>query len=327
MISVRENALRILRGEPCEYIPDVVDAVCAMPMPILQRPEFESDIDAWGVRWVLDEITGGTMYDPDQDQIVDDIEEWQDSVRFPDVASFDWEGCAAQVDHSQDKVFSIVLTMGPLERMEALCSMEECMCNLVTNPDECAELAVAIAENLAETIRYCGKYLKPDFFVLHDDWGTEHSLFMDPDTWEQVIHPAIKIMYDAVKETGAFIVQHSCGKVESLLDTMIEMGAIGWDSNQTCNDLPAILDKYKDGFMYMGMMDARKYMTTQVLDEAEIRAYFREMIELFSKYGRYFPESLMDGLVGEQKKLETWFKEEIIRYNLDKYGYDPSVNQ
>ena len=59
-----------------------------------------------------------------------------------------------------------------------------------------------------------------------DDFGTQDSLMMDPDTFRRVFKPRIKIMFDEFRKVNPNIkfAWHTCGAVKPLIPDFIEVG-------------------------------------------------------------------------------------------------------
>ncbi len=68
-----------------------------------------------------------------------------------------------------------------------------------------------------------GDYI--DAIMLVDDFATQHSLFISPETFRQMLKPYYKEVIEHVKQrTRAKVLLHSCGAVRPLLPDLIELG-------------------------------------------------------------------------------------------------------
>jgi uroporphyrinogen decarboxylase len=63
-----------------------------------------------------------------------------------------------------------------------------------------------------------------DGVLLGSDWGTQLSLLMSPTVWQDLIRPGEQREYDLLHSYGKDVWVHSCGNVESLIPSLIEMG-------------------------------------------------------------------------------------------------------
>jgi uroporphyrinogen decarboxylase len=63
-----------------------------------------------------------------------------------------------------------------------------------------------------------------DGVMLGSDWGSQHGLLMSPATWQEMIRPGEQRMYDLVRSYGKDVWLHSCGNIERIIPSLIEMG-------------------------------------------------------------------------------------------------------
>jgi uroporphyrinogen-III decarboxylase len=61
-------------------------------------------------------------------------------------------------------------------------------------------------------------------FTFTDDWGTEQATFISPELWDEFFKPRYSRMFDAIHAAGWHVWMHSCGKVNALLESLIEVG-------------------------------------------------------------------------------------------------------
>ena len=253
-MTERDNLLRYFRFEDCDHEPTVEqmnvmagsDEIAIVDIPVRERPLHGSGFDIFGVHWSA--TNDVSHYTPKQKPIYDDIEDWHAQVRFPDIEKFEWEQLradAARIDRSKQLV-SVVMYCGPFERTTMLTSMEDCLVNLISDPEDFADLIGAITDYKIALVHKIWDCAQPDMYLLHDDWGTAKSTFMSPKLWREVIKPHTKRLYDAVHSHGALVIQHSCGAVGPLVGDMAELGADAWDGQPECNDFAALRASYGD---------------------------------------------------------------------------------
>ena len=258
-MTEKENALHFLRHEAYDHKPDPVqlclmgssDLVTTLDIPVCERPMFGSGYDVFGVHWSA--TNGFSHYTVGQKPVYDDIEDWRSQVRFPNIEKFDWDALradAAAVDRSR-RIVNVVLYTGPFERATELTSFEDCLVNLITDPEDFSDLLGAIADYKIALIEKIGECARPDVYLFHDDWGTARSTFMNPELWRQVVKPHIRRIYDAIHAQGAIAAQHSCGAIAPLVGDMVEMGADAWDGQEECNDFPALRRQYGDRLVFL----------------------------------------------------------------------------
>ena len=252
--SRRELVWRYLNHQPCAETPtalelQIMDAspvIKTLDPPFCERPINGTGYDVFGVHWT--QAPQACHYTPGQSPRYDDITCWREELRFPDPARFLWEQLrrdAAKFDR-EHPLLAVVLFTGPFERATTLTNFEDCLVDMISEPEDFADLIGAIADYKIDLIERIWDCAQPDIFCLHDDWGTTKSTFMSPDLWRQVIQPHTQRIYDAIHAHGAIVAQHSCGRIETLIGDMVEMGADLWDGQSECNDMESLRARYGD---------------------------------------------------------------------------------
>ena len=57
-----------------------------------------------------------------------------------------------------------------------------------------------------------------------DDWGTQLATFISPDLWNDFFKPRYARIFAACRKSGWHVWFHSCGKVNEVIDGLIEAG-------------------------------------------------------------------------------------------------------
>lgn len=218
--------------------------------PTCERPMVGAGYDVFGVHWsATAEIS---HYTPGQAPIYTDITHWREQVRIPNVDRLDWDTFRRYADAlDPEKVVSVTLFSGLFERATVLTSMQECLMDAISEPEDFADMIGAIADYKIALIHKMCDYAPIDLLTYHDDWGTNNSTFLSPALWREVIRPHTQRVYDAAHARGVYLCQHSCGCTSPLLPDMIEMGADAWDAQKSCNDLLALQKEYGDRIFLM----------------------------------------------------------------------------
>ena len=221
-------------------------------LPVNERGMGSTGYDVFGVHWTA--AAQASHYTLDQQPRYSDIESWRDELKIPNVEKLDWSTFIKESEEIDRDQYVVTLTsyMGPFERATSLTSFEDCLVNLISEPEEFSDLIGAIADYKIALLTKAISIAKPDVVNIHDDWGTANSTFMNPDLWREVIKPHIKRIYDCVIENGAIVVQHSCGKIGPLVGDIVEMGASAWEAQTDCNDIPALKAQYGDKLCILG---------------------------------------------------------------------------
>ena len=61
-------------------------------------------------------------------------------------------------------------------------------------------------------------------FRFTDDWGTELATFINPALWDEFFKPRYKRIFDAAHAAGWHVWMHSCGKINAIIEGLIEIG-------------------------------------------------------------------------------------------------------
>jgi uroporphyrinogen decarboxylase len=179
--------------------------------------------DEWGCLWVRSEVAnmGQVKGHP--------LENWSalPAYRWPDAddQAF-YEGMEARLDGAEGKyVFSGVFML-LFERMQALHGFQNTLTELYLERERIEMLAdrivdfdLGIIENIA---RRFPERIHGFFFT--DDWGTEQALMIRPALWEEFFKPRYARLFDAMHAQGWHVWMHSCGRVNAILESLIEIG-------------------------------------------------------------------------------------------------------
>jgi len=262
-ITRRENFLRLYRREHPLWMPHTDDINYFFPTCVpdsvargmitdtkVFTPDMLGGKDMFGIEWEYIPQVQGSMVRPGA-PFVKDLDHWEDDMKFPDINTWDWEGCAERTEElrSDGRVVKISFYTGFFERLISMIDMTDALLAMIDEDYE--EPIKRLFDRLADL--YCaifekyGKYFHPDIVWFHDDWGNQLAPFFHAETLSEVIGPYMKRVVNAAHENGFFFDLHSCGKIESLVPAMIEMGIDSWqgqgmnDKLQVAKDHPEII--------------------------------------------------------------------------------------
>ena len=121
--------------------------------------------------------------------------------------------------------------------------------------------------------------MHPDCLFHHDDWGTQKSLFMSRDMFDEFLLEPYKRIYGFWKANGVeVIVHHSDSYVADLIPSMIEMGVDVHQGTLDTNRIPEQIKNYGGKISFMGGLNNGKYDKANWRRE-EIRAGLAELLE------------------------------------------------
>jgi len=215
--------------------------------------------------------------------LFDDIEEWEDYVVFPSLDAMDWESCAAEnADYlNTDKLIATTLYTGYFERLISFVGFENAAMALVDEDQQeaVARLFERLTDFYIDYIIRLHRHFGVDMVEIHDDWGTQISTMFSPETHRKNILPHLSRLVSAAHNTGVFIEQHSCGKVDELVPNIIESGVDTW-KGQPIVDAQGLVEKYGRIFNFGITM-----LLDAPLDDSEVIAAIDSQLEKFKGKG------------------------------------------
>lgn len=299
-LTPRENALAALEHRVPERIVNLIHdtnmlgtyLICERAPAEPGRPYGSDGVDWFGVHWKYEEVSGAPMVDPDYSPMMNDICEWRTQVHFPDLSKVDFLS-AAEADlsspsYDKDKLNLVTIMSGPFERLLSLMHTDEALCALITEPEECLAFFNAVADYKIDLINRLHEVYPIDLIDFHDDWGTQKSAFMSPDTWQAVLAQPISRIARHCRELGIHLQIHSCGKMEAIVPYMLEAGIHHWSSCQGMNDIPTLVHKFGDRMTFFGCMDIPEVQVDGLTDD-ELLKIVGERIDNICRGGAVFP--------------------------------------
>jgi len=179
--------------------------------------------DEWGCLWVRSEVAnmGQVKGHPLADWRALDHYQWPD----PDDPAF-YEGMEERFAGSDGKYVSTGIFMLLFERMHALHGFENTLTDLYLERERIETLADRIVEFDLGIIRDVAHRFPGCIhgFGFTDDWGTQQNVFIKPQLWDEFFKPRYKRIFDAAHEVGWHVWMHSCGKINAILESLIEIG-------------------------------------------------------------------------------------------------------
>jgi hypothetical protein len=185
--------------------------------------DLRETLDEWGCTWVRSDVAnmGQVKRHPLADWHALERYRWPD----PDDAAF-YDGMEARFEGAAGKYVITDIFMLLFERMQALHGFENTLTDLYLERERIERLAdrivafdLAIIRNIAA--RFPGQI---HGFSFTDDWGTQQNLLIKPASWEAFFKPRYRRIFEAAHAAGWHVWMHSCGKVNAILESLIEIG-------------------------------------------------------------------------------------------------------
>lgn len=196
-----------------------------------------------------------------------------------------YEKIQEQIDGHKDQFILAVKYCGLFERAWFLRGMENLCVDFYENPnfvndllDQLLEFNLAIAKELTR--------FKIDGIMLGDDWGTQVSLMMSPQTWRQFIKPRVAKLYAEIKAADLPVFLHSCGNIMSIIPDLIEIGVNVINPVQViAMDPEQIKEKYGKKISLFGGVSTQK--TFPYGTPEDVQKETRQRIKVLGKGGGY----------------------------------------
>ncbi len=217
----------------------------------VQPLEEKGGKDLFGVEWIFVPVAGGSMVKPGV-PMLEDVNDWPEIIKFPDVDKLDWEGCKINAPLNASKRFlNATFQNGMFERLISFMDFENAAVAVIDDEQKPAVHALfsKLCDMYESMIDKYLEILQLDGIVFHDDWGSQRAPFFSLDTCMEMIVPYLKRIADYCHSKGMLFNQHSCGKNELLVPAMIAAGVDVWQP-QPMNDSEMLVREYGNKMMF-----------------------------------------------------------------------------
>ena len=315
MLSAKENFLRVVHGQDPEYVPvytmgmirggeGVASDAIISPDFLMQFITDPDHIDIWGVEYIPVAEANGAVIPDNKRFILNDIRDWRDMIKAPDISHIDWEKMYREelkgknIDRSQTAVLMNV--MGSFfQNLMAFMGFTNGLCAYYEEPDEVHALYEYLSDFYYEVAVNYMDVSKPDIVSLFDDSAAWASPFISPDMFREFLLPHYARLTKLAVERGIPVSFHNCGLCEAFLDDYVDIGVNMWDPAQTCNDLAAIKKKFGRKLVIAGGWDARNNLLSDSVTYDEIYAYTKGQFDMLAPGGGYVFLGGFLGAVGD----------------------------
>lgn len=268
-------------------LPDDFEIPIRRPIPGPEPGDYDADgnyhafrKDDWGVTWEY-RIFGitGIPYD----RPIRTPEDMQNYRTPPHVLCEgpEFEAYAARVRRYKELDYPAADQNHSLlyQRMIALCPDEDVLCDICLDEKEINILADRIAEYDEAWVKRAVKAGMDHIRVL-DDYGTERSLIMNPETWRRFFKPRLKRIFQSAVDAGVDIHFHSCGMIWDILPDLREIGVTSVWPQIPAYDMKALADRCRELQLAVEVhSDCARTMITGTPDE--VRELVKREIDTF----------------------------------------------
>lgn len=240
--------------------------------------EFEGEAaDEWNCLWKRTGVrnTGQVVGHPLRDLSLLKDFRWPD----PD-APARYRGFEQQVAGAEDRFVMFCFGHGIFERLHMLHGMSETLMSLYKHPKEMHEIIDRILEHHLRVFRNCVKLApgKMHAAAMADDWGLQDRAFISVKLFREFFKPSYKRWFDEIKAAGLHTWMHSCGRINELLEELIDCGLEVVNSQQpNVVGIEEMGQRYAGRICFESIVDTQSTLITGSLDQ--IRSEAHQLLE------------------------------------------------
>lgn len=323
-ISQRDNFIQTMEKDPlwlCTRLETSVFSPSVVPDNIARALVIEAngmeprdDIDMFGIPWEYVPEAGGSMVRPGN-HILDNANDWEKVLNFPDIDSWDWESSAKENNNSflNADTFTQVAQLNGwwFERLVSFMGFEGAAMALID--DDQKNAVKALFEKTTDLgcriiDKFVDYYENIEAFMVHDDWGSQRSPFFSDDAAREMIVPYMKKLTDHIHSKGLYANLHSCGHVESRVQCFIDSG---WDlwSPQPMNDTIKLCKNFGDKIC-IGITP--ELFDSDTTSEDEQREHARELVRRVCKPEKSCFVNIRGGMMTAAFREELYKQSRIV---------------
>ena len=283
-VSRRENLMLAMNHKKPVWMPGLYSSSKEFRSTIARDSPIErtqNTTDWFGVEYIYSEAQGSNT---PQGNLLNDITEWEDKIRWPDLNQFDWEADGKLFERDPALATFMRMSNGPFERMHMIEGFEQALVDLITEPEAVEAFLERLVDFKIDLFNRIRDHVELDFIVAADDWGTMRAPFFSTAAFEETILRPTKRFVKAVQSRGTKFVAHCCGVVEQFVPYMVD--EIGFDVLEiqgNLNDVSGILAKYGDR-VTVEFQSAAQLVHDPDMTEERIREYGRAIVDNYGAH-------------------------------------------
>lgn len=185
-----------------------------------------------------------------------------------------------------DKYFLVLIYGSHFEKAYFSRGLENFLADMAGDPAFARKLLTRIIDKNLVMLENFLSLPEVDGVLLGSDWGSQLDLLMRPDTWQEMIREGEQKEYDLVHACGKDVWVHSCGNIERLIPSLVEMGLNVLNPVQPeAMDIRMLKENYGDKLAFWGGISTQRTLPYGTPDD--VRAEARAVRDMLSKGGGY----------------------------------------
>lgn len=176
------------------------------------------------------------------------------------------------------------------ERLQFLRGTENVYCDIALKEPDLFRMIDVVMEYMRV---YVTEWLKMDIDAMPfgDDWGSQISLLISPNTWIRIFKPLYKELIDQIHAAGKKVFFHSDGYIFDLYPQFIDMGVDAVNSQLWCMGVEKIAERFAGKITFWGEISRQDTLPNGM--PADVVEAARVMKHLFHMNG--------GGLIGQSE--------------------------
>jgi len=191
-----------------------------------------------------------------------------------------------ELREQSDKYFLAAIYGSHFEKAYFARGFENFMMDMGASPEWTKQFLARIVDRNMVMLENILAIDEIDGILLGSDWGSQADLLMSPATWEDMIRPGEQREYDLIHAYGKDVWVHSCGKIDKIIPSLVEMGLDVLNPVQPeCMDIAELKSKFGDKLTFYGGISTQQTLPFGTPDE--VKAEARRVRDMMSKGGGY----------------------------------------
>ena len=205
--------------------------------------------------------------------------------RFPDPDETAIRRKCERLAAQRDKFTMYTIGFSLFERAWTLRSMQELLCDMITEEAFADELLDRIVAYNLQVVDIVAEY-PIDCIFFGDDWGMQKGLIMGLPLWKRFIEPRIRKEYEYVHGKGMYVAQHSCGDCREVFPALIEAGLDIYNTFQPeIYPIDEFKRRYGDKITFFGGISTQTLLPYAA--PGEVKKETTRILDILSQNGGY----------------------------------------